>query len=220
MTSPTTPDAITRWQVSDPASLVQMSTAIGDSVQTALNKRERYDFVWANTTERNNQTTMVQGSRGYQIDSKAEYIYDNANWRLAASYYEANSTTNPISTANSGTINVLTANSNSTDTAFISSGTGLVTVENAGIYSFHLAGKENGSNPCGGQSQLVISSSNTFADVAGRLANGMFAGALMATAVLPFYRTTVADEIIYFYFYNDAGATRTINCTLSIGRVA
>lgn len=82
MTEATTPDNITKWTISDGASLVQMSQAMGDSIQVALDKRQRYEFVWQDAADRDAQTDMVEGSKGYQIDTETDWIYDGANWRL------------------------------------------------------------------------------------------------------------------------------------------
>jgi hypothetical protein len=82
MVSPTSPDNISRWEIGDPASLVQMSQTMGDSIQAAFAKRERYFFTWANQSERDAQTGMVAGSMGDQIDIQADYIYTGSAWRI------------------------------------------------------------------------------------------------------------------------------------------
>lgn len=220
MTQTTTPDGIVKWTNGDPASLVGESQAQGDSIQLALSKRERYDFTWANSGERTAETGMLQGSRGYQIDTKTEYIYDNSNWRLNSSYYEGTANTGAVGTSASAGCGVITTNAtNSTDTGFVTPGTSFITIANPGVYSIQFTGKEAGSNVCSGQTQLIIMNSATFANVADRLSNSMFSGALMSTCVLPFYRTTVSNQQVWFHFYNDSGVARTMLCTLAIGRV-
>lgn len=80
MVQPTSPDNINKWTNSDPTSIAQASQSQGDSVQAALNKRQRYGFVWPTATERTAQTGMVQGSLGYQRDTDVNYFYDGAQW--------------------------------------------------------------------------------------------------------------------------------------------
>lgn len=82
MTELTSPDNIVKWTNADSGSLIQASQTQGDSVQAALSKRERYEFVWANDAERTAQTGMAEGSRGYQIDSRTDYLYRTSSWRV------------------------------------------------------------------------------------------------------------------------------------------
>lgn len=67
---------------------VAISAAEGSSVAALMANRERFDYTWANSAERVAQTGMVQGSRGYQEDTKTEYLYDSSAWRLATPYIE------------------------------------------------------------------------------------------------------------------------------------
>lgn len=218
-----TTNGIVKWTKEDPASLVQESQAQGDSIDAQLALRERYDFVWATSAERTSQLGMTQGSRGYQVDVKAEYIYDNSVWRLAFGYYEGTSSTGSVATANSAAIFNFSEATATTDSnmvnAFTNTNQGAIFLQ-PGLYCISLIGKENGSAACTGQSQLVISSSSSFATVSGRISNNLFGGALMATCVLPYFRVTAGGTGLYFYFYNESGANRTINATLSIGRLA
>lgn len=217
----TSPDNIVKWTGSDPGSIVQESQSQGDSIQAALNKRERFDYVWPTSAERVAETGMVQGSRGYQVDVKSEWIYDNSNWRLSTSYIVANGSTGAIATATAaGTWNWTVDSSISTDTNFVAFNPTNFVIALPGVYSIEIAGKENASNPVTGQSQLVLSTANTFASVPGRFTNSLFGGALMSTAVKAFFRVTAANTTIYPYFYNDSGANRTMNGTVSVGRIA
>ena len=82
MVDQTSPDDIAIWQKGDPASLMQMSATMAASVQDALNNRSRYNYVWDDAADRTAQTGMINGSAGYQIDTKGEYVYDGAQWVL------------------------------------------------------------------------------------------------------------------------------------------
>ncbi len=88
MVNTTNPDSMPRWEKPDPASLVQVSQSLGDAFQTALNKRQRFSFVWANSTERGAQTGMVESSLGYQIDTETEYIYNGSEWQSVVAHAE------------------------------------------------------------------------------------------------------------------------------------
>lgn len=221
MSTTTSPDNIVAWDQSDPASIAQESQSQATSIQNALLKRMRFDFVWDDTAERNAQTGMEQGSRGYQIDTRTEYLYDSGTWRLGAAFIRGTSSTGSINTGVAAFIGTPTLDATATtDTTLGTFGASNITLAQPGIYSIQFTGKENGSNANGGQSQLVISTANNFSDVPGRLSNSMFSGALMSTCVLPFFRATAANTVIYFFYYNDAGAARTMNCTVAVGRLA
>lgn len=80
----TSPDNIFFPDVSSPASEITNLSTMAASIQTALGFRTRFDFVWPTITERTAQTGMVDGSRGYQIDTGYDYRYNGTVWRNAA----------------------------------------------------------------------------------------------------------------------------------------
>lgn len=139
MASVTSPDSIVQWTNSDPASLVAESEAQAASIQAALLKRMRFDFVWADATERAAQTGMVQGSRGYQIDSRSEYLYDNSTWRLAIPHAEFTASKSVASGGSDstlvGTFSLVGA-STSDSTFAVPNGDGTIRLVNPGLYSF------------------------------------------------------------------------------------
>lgn len=136
MVQSTSPDAIAMWDNGDPTSIVQESQTQGASIQAALSKRERFDFVWANSSERTGQTGMVQGSRGYQVDTKSEYIYDNSAWRLALSHAEFTASVS-IPNASGSLCGVFTLDpTTTTNSTFVVPGTtGVLIVADPGIYA-------------------------------------------------------------------------------------
>lgn len=77
----TSPDNIFFPDVSSPASEITNLSTMAASIQTALGFRTRFDFVWPTITERTAQTGMVDGSRGYQIDTGFDYKYNGTVWR-------------------------------------------------------------------------------------------------------------------------------------------
>jgi len=79
----TTPDSVYFPLATDAiAPLHTVFANLASSTQTALNKRQRFTFVWANSAARTAQTGMVAGSTGYQVDTKDEYTYTGSAWNL------------------------------------------------------------------------------------------------------------------------------------------
>ncbi len=78
------------------------------AIANLFKKRERFDFTWANSSERTGQTGMIQGSRGYQEDTKAEYAYDGSTWRLTALPARSFTPSFTNFTLGNGTINTAT----------------------------------------------------------------------------------------------------------------
>lgn len=77
----TTPDSIYYPLGTDAvAPLNTVFATQATSVQAALNARQRKSYRWTNTAARTAQVGMVAGDTGYQIDTKAEYLYDGTGW--------------------------------------------------------------------------------------------------------------------------------------------
>lgn len=217
----TTPDGIVKWtnSPSDPASLVQESQSQGDSVQAAFNKRQRYDFIWANSTARTLQTGMVQGSRGYQFDTKTEYIYDNSVWRLLLPYAQVNSTSTSAVATNFTAVTSFTIDpAATTDTTFIVASGNNIQLVNPGIYSMTCVGRDLSSTGLPNISQVMIST-NPLASVANdRVAVGYFNGTIIATAPL-IYNAPSANFNLYFFIYNGDAVSRNVSALLRIARI-
>lgn len=132
-------DGIYMLDKSGSASLVQESQTQAATIQAAFDKRQRFDYVWDTSTERTAQTGMVQGSRGYQVDIRSEYLFDNGGWRLAIPHAEYTATkTIPNAGASSTTVGNFTMDSNhTTDTQFTTATSdGTITLANPGLYAF------------------------------------------------------------------------------------
>ena len=219
MVNVTSPDNIPMWQLADAASLTQESQTQGAAIQVALNKRQRYDFVWPTSTERTAQTGMAQGSRGYQVDTKTEYLYDNSAWRLATSYIEFNngSSGSPQSYPNG----VLTAPSPltvnmtlSTDTTFVTTTSGNITFINPGIYALSWTISAQASTGTNSYAAVYDSAGLTnFITL-----NGFTQGA--TTVALPFYRITAANTTLYPRINNLSGGAVNMFSFLRVGRIA
>lgn len=217
MTEVTT-NGIVKWTSSDPASLVLESQTQGDSIELALSKRERFDFVWANSAERTAQTGMVQGSRGYQVDTKSEYLYDSSAWRLAIPYAEftvaAKSIPNAVYTA-AGNLTEVTANT--TDTNLITEGTnGVFTIVNPGVYGFSVYATSDSGAGLPGQSHMVVSTAAL--SLGTQITRGYFSGGRDAMVAMPFYRVTASNTVLYMSIYQEHASAQNVSAILRIGR--
>lgn len=216
MTQQTTPDGITLWTTEDPASLAIASQAQGASVQNALNKRQRYDYIWPTASERNAQTGMVQSSRGYQLDTKSEYIYDNSQWRLALPYAEYSTASQSVPNASYTIPSTFTINSSvSTSTTFTApGGSGTISLTDPGVYALSWVIKMGGGNYTGGF--CIVTTDSAMTDF---VAISPFTAGVSGVTI-PFYRTSSSNSILYFRMYQASGASvNNVTSTLRIGRL-
>lgn len=117
----TSPDGIAFWTTdpADSASLVAESAQQASSIQAAFDKRQNFDFRWADAAARTAQSGMVYGSQGFQVDTGVVYFYTGSVWALWDKPYTAFTPT--ISGSNIG--------STGTNTAFWSMSSGRAFVE-------------------------------------------------------------------------------------------
>lgn len=213
MTANTTPDNIVSATTGDGVTIAAATTALANSVQTALNNRQRYEYVWANAAARTTQAGMVNGSTGYQVDTKSEYIYDASAWRLKLQYVQFDQPSQAIANNTYTAPSALNANSGlSTDTTFVTSASGQLTLAQPGIYSISWTATAASPVTSG---FLVITSDlahTQFLTIAPWTAG-------VSTATLPFYRTTAANTTIYPFLFQGSGATVNITSNLRIGRL-
>lgn len=208
----TSPDSIYFPDTSTPWATTSDFSVLASSVQTALNARQRYEYVWATATQRTAQAGMRVGDTGFQLDTKSEYIYDTGGWRLRFSYVEysgSGSVTNvtyvaPVLSVNSG---------NSTDTTFTSNpSAGVITFAQPGIYS--IAGICSTGGAVGTTNFLYFT---TDVGHSNAVAISPFT-ALVANTNAPFFRTTAANTNLYIWLYQSSGSTQTMATTIRIGR--
>lgn len=215
-----TASGVVKWTNRDPGSLVQASQAQGDSVELALSKRERFDFIWATSAERTAQTGMVQSSRGYQVDTKTEYLYDNSSWRLAIPYAEFNFASKSIPTGGAYTsLGQATVDpTTSTDTTFVVApvGDGQFRIVTPGVYGFSIYADVTSGFALTGQSQVVVSSSALALGT--QYTRGYFSGGRSTMVPMPFYRVTVANTLLHVSGLNDTATSRNVDAILRIGR--
>lgn len=213
----TNPDAIAKWTSGDPTSIVQESQTQGDSIQAALNNRERYDFVWANSSERTAQTGMVQGSRGYQVDTKSEYIYDNSAWRLSTPHIEFTASksipnANPVGI---GTLSIDTPAS--TSTTFVTAvADGQIRIVEPGIYGITVS--VDWVSAATGDTRVDISTVAPPSD-GGTIVRGFISSTIrFVSASVPNKRITAANTDIYFHIVQTSGANKTGNSRVYVTR--
>lgn len=220
MTDVTSPDGIVKWTTADPSSIVGASQAQGDSVQVAFNKRERYDFTWANSSERTAQTGMVQGSRGYQADTKTEYLYDNSNWRLSTPYALFNGSYSMTNGAWTSTVPTVDS-SISTDTTFVTVGTATfayLNFVNPGVYSITWKNTLNTNNAASLQ-QMTLNTSGTTNDP--YAINSVIAVASLGHLYTSIgaLRTSAANTRLHFMSYQASGGSQTSTYTINVVRI-
>lgn len=137
MSALTSPDNIVYWTTApiDPASLVAESAAQATSIQNALLTRQGQYYRWTNAAARTAQTGMVYGSKGFQVDTGAEYLYDGANWKLWTK----------ATTAFTPSLTNVTIGASGTNSAFYSVSAGICKVR--GVITLSGAGLAMGTGP-------------------------------------------------------------------------
>lgn len=220
----TTPDNIPYPDTSSPQNQPAYMGATAQGVQNALNARQRYTYVWANATARGAQTGMVQGSTGYQIDTRTDYIYDSGAWRLALSYaeYTSNQSVNGSTYYSPSTlsqVSSLTTDPNFT-TAVVSGSATYISFAQPGIYSLAWTVSFNGvSGTVEGIGQF---SPTTSTAVPYSINSTVVNNALrQTTVVMPFFRTTNSGQPIYLWYYHNSanGTSWNTTTTLRVGRL-
>lgn len=218
--SATTPDGIYGLENGDSGDPITESQTQAASIQAAFDKRQRFDYVWANTAARNAQTGMQQGSRGYQADIRTEYLYDNGAWRLALPYAEFTATSASFGTAGGqpvGVFNVDTATS--TDTAFVTSDgstSGVLFLTNPGIYAVYSLTNINTPTTSPGSMDLTNTATYSLASVIHR--TQMPTSEILGGNVAPAIRTTTSNAPIGFWA-NIAHSNSSINTRVRIARI-
>lgn len=143
----------------DPDQTAGSGNMMMSAVADALNKRQRFDFVWATQTQQDNQLGMMQGSRGYRTDLKSEWTFDGGAWRLATPYIQYGGAAYPA-TGDAGTpLGGWTVdNSRSTDTTLVTVTGHEIKFHKAGLYSVTVLGSGGGTtNSC-----QILSTSATY----------------------------------------------------------
>jgi hypothetical protein len=198
----------------DSADVVAISLAEGNSVAKLMRNRERFDYTWADSTARTAQTGMVAGSRGYQVDTRSEYIYDNSAWRLALGYAEFTGTTGSgvPDGAFYGTNTYTLDGTRTTDSTMVTfPGSDLIRFVNPGIYSFESVFQlRNGSD-----TNWVAATGRSFSDlslIVGSPIHRAYVGPGEDHIALsmPCLRITTANTDIAHYVYKINGDGGTL----------
>jgi len=129
---------------------------MGNAIQTVLDKHERFDYVWPDENARQSETSMVQGSRGYQVDTESEYIFDNFAWQLRTAHTEYTAAHVNIpdgAVTGCGTLTLDASQSTSTTQTSTTDigGTGQIIFANTGVYAYHALAMVGGPNGTPGE---------------------------------------------------------------------
>lgn len=185
-------------------SAAAISSAEASSVAALMARRQRFDYYWATATQRTAQSGMNQGSRGYQVDTKTEYLYDNSAWRLATPYIEFDGGSQAI--PGTGTPTGLTGwsvnGTNSTDTTIVTVSGQVLTFVRPGLYSLMVTASISaiGTTP-----YMTITE-----DLAGN--NHVSIGPFVVpvgTISIPNYRVSAANTPLYLWAANTVASNVT-----------
>lgn len=204
---------------SQPGSSENESATQASSIHNQFALRERYDFQWANDAERQAQTGMVQGSRGYQSNTRSEYLFDSAAWRLAVPHTEWTFTSaanaaggvNPV-----GPFQIDAATSTSQNQAAASSTpkSGQIIIADPGVYAYSATLGSVGSPAPGfsGRTFLDLSySSDT--SLAPPIVNrtSIAVGEDRGTITVPNLRTTIPNQPIFLSYFHSNSTTISVS---------
>jgi hypothetical protein len=198
------------------------TATMASSVQAAFNKRQRYQYVWANDAARVSQLGMSEGAQGYQIDTKTEYQYENGSWRLAAPHAEFMASANlapgaPVKLLGAFTLD--TGNSTSTTFATPDTTAGAIKLVDPGIYATStLTQIVAASSQVTGRTFLDLS---TTADDSGLLVRSSInAGENYGSITMPNLRVTGSGQLLYYKAFHSAATTYEFRTRVRITRIA
>lgn len=205
---------------------VAISAAEGSSVANLMKNRERFDYTWANSTERTGQTGMVQGSRGYQEDTKSEYLYDSSAWRLALPYAEYTASVSPVANSTLTLVGTFSIDStNSTDSTMASPQTsGILRFANPGIYSISSYTKlrdsgDTTTDSVTSRTFLDLSIPPTFNNIIQRMS--IVVGEDSGSLSMPTLRVPSSNyDIQFVVFKNTAITTTLVKTRIRVARLA
>lgn len=200
---------------SSPLATASDFSTMASSVQNAFNFRERFNFTWANSSERTSQLGMVQGSTGYQVDTRSEYVYDLGAWRILLPYAEFNGPATTLTTSAYTASNPITIDtSRSTSTTFASASTNIVTVTDPGIYALSVYGICSVSTT----SSFLLITINSSTSFANQILRAYFTGNDVANGSRT-YMQIAAGGTFYFWWKQIDTTSRTFNFNCSIARM-
>jgi len=192
----TSPDNISYPVTTDTWATQSDLANLASSVQNSFNKRERYNYVWANSAARTAETGMADGSLGYQIDTQTDYVYSGGSWRNRLSYAEFTAAGTTVSSAAATNFNSITnISGSSTDPGNFSTSANTVTVAQGGIYIVSVYLTCNGSVTVNAYGLIGIASDFT-SNLASQIARAQFNPDAVAQTTIPFLAP--AGQTFYF----------------------
>jgi hypothetical protein len=202
----TSPDNYSYPVTADPWATQSDLANLASSAQNAMNKRQRYQYMWANAAARSAQTGMVTGSLGYQVDTQTDYVYSGGVWRNRLSYAEftaAGVTVSSATAANFNTINVISGSS--TDSGNFSTSANTITVTQAGIYIISVYLTSNVAVTANAYGLIGIAS-DYLSNLASQIARAQFNPDAVAQTSIPFFAP--AGQTFYFAWKQTDTVTR------------
>jgi hypothetical protein len=183
---------------------IAISAAEGSSLAALMAKRERFDFTWGIGGDRTAQTGMVQGSRGYQEDTKTEYIYDAGAWRVNPSYIQFDATDQTMAAATAQQMTgFATVSSVTTDSTLATWSTNHFILNRPGIYEISLQAFHSASSTT---AWIALSTSSGWSP--GSTAPVAISGVIAQSgSVSTLYRFTASTANIYLWNYGSTAHT-------------
>lgn len=216
----TSPDNIYSTATTAPQDQAAWSQIMASSVQTALNSRQRYSYVWPNDAARLNQTGMTESSLGYQLDTKTEYQYENSSWRLATPHavFSATKTVGTGLDDPVGSFSVNTTLSSSTTFATAGGSQGLIVLTDPGLYAIGSTSFINSTD--GAQTAIYADLRlNTLAAIPYYRGSASYPGSQLASVAAPNVRTTAPGAQLYFTFQQKSGQGLPLQTEVRITRI-
>lgn len=193
-------------------SVAQIGALQAANLANLMGNRERFDYDWANAAARNAQTGMTQGSRGYQRDTRAEWIFDLGGWRLALAHVELTASRQVQFNAVQYFVGAFSIDSAaSTDTSLVTTPSeGTIRFVNSGVYALSSTTRLRRGDtwePATGRTFLNLSVFPDIEDIIQR--TSIAAGEDTGSLSVPNVRVPVADYGVYMHVYKTTATETT-----------
>lgn len=197
---------------STPMSISQIGAQQAANLAALMGNRERFDYVWDNSTQRGQQAGMRQSSRGYQLDTKTEWMFDAGAWRLALPYVEFKGGSLSIAAQEYKAQTGWSVDSAmSTDASLVTVSGNVFTFARAGIYAISCTASLGITGDNAFQNYTTDSAHLEHVSISGFFGN-------VGTLAIPFFRIAADDTPLWLWAYNSIASNIT-DRTVRIGRL-
>jgi len=202
---------------SSPLDIAETSATQATSVENALNLRSRYDFSWNNLSERNAQQGMINGSIGFQIDTRSDYIYFNGSWQLKTPHAEFTASFTGTTGGPVGVGIFAYDPAPSTSSTFVVPGVnGQLVIVDPGVYAISSVSSTGGATAFTGRTFLDLTKIPNAGDQQRvSITPGEDRGSLSKANL----RTTTANSGIYIQMYMTVAGSTTVNTRVFVTRI-